>query len=134
MNTIQEVPIGLSKKIMIEKFGEDSKSIDDLVFQKISYRKTISYLRKKKNTEKMIERINHHIKKIEKEIKEKKNYLKKWYDAYFKLATQCQSCSFNHNNEYCSFLGKGKMPKVDEDFKNCVHFITKDSEYANLEN
>lgn len=134
MNTIQEVPIGLSKKIITEKFGENSKSIDDLVFQKISYKKTISYLRKKKNTEKMIERINHHIKKIEKEIREKKAYLSKWYDSYFRLASQCQECILNHNNEYCSFFGKNKMPKVNENFNGCIHFIDKSFQHVNSEN
>jgi hypothetical protein len=124
--TTSDIPQGLALQLLRKQFGNTSCSLDDLIFEKISYEILQKYLVNNDiDTEDSVRDIQTNIKKLEKQISQRVSFLRKWYNAYLQLAVQCAQCSFNEKGLYCGFYGQKRIPFPDPENPNkkCDSFI-----------
>jgi len=126
MNTMQKIPIGLARQILKKKYGKGSDTLDDIVLEKIACEKLLAYLKEAGQSKGLLDRVQKQLRTINKKLSAKSDYLAAWYSAYFALASQCNQCSFNHENHHCSFYGEKKMPQLNPNSPNkkCDHFTS----------
>jgi len=124
MNTQQDIPIGLARQLLQRKFGKDCGLLDDLIFQHIASKSLLNHLLENNLVnEKEAKKLNLTIRRLEKIIKKRTNYLMRWYNAYLKLCSQCSECLFNEDGE-CSFYGHKEipLPNPENPDKKCANF------------